>query len=58
MPGPGGAEAFKRLRNPASAAPLTPVIARTAGPMDGDRGNSLPGALTDMFPGLSTSGLW
>jgi CheY-like chemotaxis protein len=41
MPGPGAAEAFKRLRNAASAAPLTPVIARTAGPMDGDRGKFL-----------------
>jgi CheY-like chemotaxis protein len=58
MPGLDGAEAFKRLRNSASVNRLTPVIALTAGSMDGDRGNSLPGALTDMFPGLSTSGLW
>lgn len=40
MPGPG-AEAFKGLRDLASAAPLTPVIARTAGPMEGDRGKFL-----------------
>jgi CheY-like chemotaxis protein len=40
MPGPG-AEAFKGLRDRPAPPPLTPVIARTAGPIDGDRGKFL-----------------
>jgi CheY-like chemotaxis protein len=41
MPGLDGAEAFKRLRNPASVNRLAPVIALTADPLHGDRGKFL-----------------